>query len=339
MKAIIKILCLFVIIELSGCITTDDAAINFKPQHNQPSKTNFGHNIILAVDLSNRILNERRYDDPEIVQLVGSNLKTVFQKGIDLGINDKFYLTTINDKDFNSFKYSDSIFKIDLTKFKTDAVNRANYLYHNDNGSNSLKYNLIELNKNFTLFYDALRSKKQNGADMWYFMRDKLTYPVVDTSSVTYEFGGTSITNKYENNIILITDGYIEAGRYGNSPDMRENNKFRFLSEQTINDFRSSLKKSQIKDFKLFFEEAKYGIMPVPNECLADCKILVLEIFDRSKKGGVSTIDPTDGEIINLFWSDWLLKSGFKKSNITLKETFGNRQILDETIKNFLGVK
>lgn len=340
MRVTIKLISLWLWLGLFSCKSIDKQLSDIDAGQNQKTKTNYGHNIILAVDLSNRILNDRKYDDPEIVRLVTANLKTLFQQAIDVGINDKFYLTTINDKDFDKQKFSDSIFKIDLTSFKTNAVKISDYLHHNDDNSNSLKHDVDLLNSTFKQFYEDLKKpNQQNGADLWDFMKDKLSYPVIDTSSKTYAFEGANITNKYENYIILITDGYIEAGRYASNPDMRENNKFRFLSEQTVNDFRSALKRSQFKEAKDFFVQEKYGIMPVQNNYLTNSKILVIELYDRSKKNGVSTANPTDKEILTLFWRDWLINSGFRESNITLKETFNNRQDLDKTLKDFLGVK
>ncbi|HRH49810.1 MAG TPA: hypothetical protein PLP23_13735 [Panacibacter sp.] len=177
-------------------------------------KVNYGYNIIVAVDLSNRILNNRHLQDPDVVKLITDNLKNIFQNSINVGINDKFYLTTINDEDFIEQSYSDSIFKIDLTRFKTDEVGRSNYLYHNDTGTNSLKYDIFKLNSTFASFYQAKKREKQLPADVWYFFQDKLTYPFIDTASQSYVFNDQPIVSKYKNYVILLTDGYIEAGRY-----------------------------------------------------------------------------------------------------------------------------
>src|SRR5262245_31044028 len=59
--------------------------------------TNYGYNIVVASDLSNRILNERKYDDPQILEMITAKLKRIFQKSADLNINGKFLFTTINN--------------------------------------------------------------------------------------------------------------------------------------------------------------------------------------------------------------------------------------------------
>jgi len=67
------------------------------------TRTNYGNNIIVVTDLSNRVLNDRKLSDPMIIQTITSDLKKMFQQSINVGINDKFYLTTFNDQDFKSF--------------------------------------------------------------------------------------------------------------------------------------------------------------------------------------------------------------------------------------------
>jgi hypothetical protein len=301
--------------------------------------TNYGYNIIVAFDISNRILSSGRYTDPEILQLVTNNLKTVFQKSIDVGIPAKFYLTTINNNDFKDLNYPDSVFKIDLTRFKTDAVARSNYLYHNDTDKNSLKHDVEVLNSTFNSLYDQVKRKNQLPADIWYFFQDKLTSPVLDTSSNTYERDENYITNKYKNYIIVVTDGYIEAGRYAADKNMRAGNSCRYLSGNLTNEFRDKYNSSRAKDYKEFYKEEGYGITPVKNELLKDCKLLVLELDDRTLVKGVTTKTPPDLEIIRLFWRDWFIKSGVPESNFILKEKLTNKQNLNEVIKNFLELK
>jgi hypothetical protein len=332
MKLFNKIIWLL-LFTMASCSNTDAGPTTFA------KNTNYGYNIIVAFDLSNRILREGNYDDPEILKLITDNLKTIFQKSIDVGINSKLYVTTINNDDFAGFNYSDSVFRIDLTRFKNDAVGRSDYLYHNDQSTNSLKHESELLNVTFSTFYDSLKLKGQKPADMWNFLQNKLTPPLIDTSSFTYQRDNVYITNRYKNYIIVITDGYIEAGRYSEDKSMRVGNKFRYFSGNGVKEFRDNFNNSGSQDFTQFYSQRGYGIMPVQNELLKDCKVLVLELDDRSVVNGLTTANPTDTEITKLFWQDWLVKSGIAKRNVLLKEKLPNEQYVGEIIKQFLEIK
>lgn len=315
------------------------------PKHatNEPTiekiQVNYGHNVIVLVDLSNRILNHRMLSDPDIVEVITSNLKTLFQNSIDKGINDKFYLTSINDQDLKNFPTLDSGFRIDLTRFQNDALLRSNYLYHNDSGRNSLKNDVFVLNSNFSKLYNNLQKGNQLPADIWYFFQGKLESPLIDTSSFEFVSNNIKYINKRKNYIILLTDGYIEAGRYKDEPSMKNKNKFRYLSQNLINEFRSEFKKDTSSEYTKFFKNSDYGIIPVNNSLLKNCKVLVLELYDRSRVNGVTTESPTDLEIMKLFWEDWLEKSQVEKSNITLKECFNNKESLEDELKLFLELR
>ena len=304
----------------------------------QSNHTNYGYNIVVVADLSNRIMNNRLYDDPQILELITSKLKNLFQKSADVGINGKFFFTTVNSLDLTRFPHNDSIFKIDLTRFKTNVTLRSDYLHHNT-GSNSLQHDISVFNSEFKKIYTDLKRERQLPADMWYFLKDKLTYPIIDTSSSSFLYKEATIKNKYKNYIIILTDGYIEAGRYGDNKDMKEDNKLRFLSEASINTFRNEFKSSKLRSVEDFFTRNNNGIIPVKNCFLEDCKLLVLELFDRSVKNGVNTQTPTDFDIMNLFWNDWLLNSNVSTGNLFIYPTFTNKQDLDQVISKFLDIQ
>lgn len=299
---------------------------------------NYGYNIIVAVDLSNRIKDDRKYDDPTVIRLITDNLKAVFQKGVDVGISGKFLLTTINPEDFKAEKYEHEVFRIDLTKFGTQAAERSDYI-HRDIKNKSLKRDIEALNTTFTRFYQNKKTVRNwLPADMWYFFQDKLTFPLLDTLSVRYVYNKAPFVNKYSNYVIIITDGYIEAGRYGNDPNMKAKNKLRYLSSESVDQFRNSYNNSRLT-INECFQRNGYGIMPVSNPLLKDCKILVLEMFDRSVVRGNSTKTPKDMEILKLFWSDWLIKSGVQPSKLDVKATMDNPQDVNTVIKQFLELK
>src|SRR5690242_10089734 len=87
----------FISIILMSCSTGDTGP------HAPTKSINYGYNIVVAFDLSNRILASGRYSDPKILKLTTDKLKTLFQKSINVGVNGKFYFTTINENDFEGF--------------------------------------------------------------------------------------------------------------------------------------------------------------------------------------------------------------------------------------------
>jgi hypothetical protein len=92
-----------------------------------------------------------------------------------------------------------------------------------------------------------------------------------------------------------------------------------------------------MKDLTRFYEEGKYGIIPVDNKNIENLEVLVLEMYDRSlDTAGAATTYPTDKEILDLFWNDWLKKSGVKK--FELRQVASTKQELEQVIFSFLGV-
>ncbi len=62
-----------------------------------------------------------------------------------------------------------------------------------------------------------------------------------------------------------------------------------------------------------------------------------MELYDRSLSGGGNaTVHPTDKEIIHLFWSDWLEKSGVKK--FKLVDVASSESEAEKAVLDFLNV-
>ena len=138
--------------------------------------------------------------------------------------------------------------------------------------------------------------------------------------------------NIYRNILILITDGYIEAGLY-DCPI----NSCRYLSQKRIDQFRSAFINSGQTDVKSFIKRNDFGITPSNNPHLENLELLVLELYDRSlTKGGNATVHPTDSEIIKTFWSDWLEKSKVKRFELVNMASSKNE--MEKIILDFIGV-
>ena len=142
-----------------------------------------------------------------------------------------------------------------------------------------------------------------------------------------------------KNKVILLTDGYIEAGRYANDPtmfDKKNPNQSKYLSAKLLNQFRINFNNSPYQSPAEFFEAEKYGLIPLQNPLINEIELLVLEIDDRTIINGVTTVSPTDSKIIKLFWAKWLKDSGMKPANFQIYDRFKNERELDMALSNFL---
>lgn len=247
-------------------------------------------------------------------------------------------MTTINSEDFRNERYESDVFRIDLARFGTRASERSDYIYRNK-GNQSLDYDLEKLNTAFASLY---QDKKKTGswlpADMWYFFQDKLAFPILDTSAFHYVYNKIPFVNRYKNYVIVLTDGYIEAGRYDGDSSMKSGNIFRYLSSDIVEKFRRNVNAAR-RPMNDFFKQSGYGIMPVSNPSLKDCHVLILEMFDRSVIKGYSTKSPKDMEVLKVFWRDWLMKSGLPSTNFDVISTMDSPQDVNTVVKQFLDLK
>lgn len=295
---------------------------------------NYGNNINILVDFSNRILNNRPLSDTDIINEISDNLKPIIERSIERQINDKFFIRSINSSVLLDSTFSNKLMKIDLTGFKSQELKRSDYLY--DRTEVSYTKDVQKIKSNFNEVYNFEKGHQQKPADIWYFLKDEITPLLIDTTTVTFQNNNKIFKKKYKNTIILLTDGYIEAGRYGEFEGMKENNQFRYLSQSLIDELRIRFVASKEKEMEDFFKKNNYGIIPVNNPLLKDCRFLILEFYDRSKKNGASTKTPTDFEIMKYFWKDWLIKSGVEDKDIEIYETMNNRDDVKKVFNTFI---
>jgi hypothetical protein len=127
--------------------------------------------------------------------------------------------------------------------------------------------------------------------------------------------------------MVLMTDGYIEAGIYNKGYD---------LSAKKIEDFRNAFLKSKDGDMASFLSKNnKYKIKPAKNPYLKTLEVIVIEMYDRSlSKTGAATKHPTDMEIMRLIWTDWMKSSGVKR--VELKPAASNQAEAVKYILDFI---
>lgn len=156
------------------------------------------------------------------------------------------------------------------------------------------------------------RKAKENttGGDIYNYFKNEITSTTIKKTRKPKIVGSDTIIDVQRNILVLFTDGYVEAGLYGEKNCI--GNKCLYLSKSRVNLFREKFLASGEHNIKQFFRNSGYGIIPVKNANMENMEVFVSEMYDRSlnKKTGSQTVSPNDFEIMKLFWEDWLEKSG-----------------------------
>jgi hypothetical protein len=144
-----------------------------------------------------------------------------------------------------------------------------------------------------------LNSSNDHGSDIYSYFQNLNNLDLdfsVEKGSIN---GELNIKSRKINEIVLLTDGYLEASA------VNDNNKMsKDLSEAKINNFRKEYNKARAISPKLtiedFFTKEGWGITPLTNKLLKkDVKILVMQLFDRGATSGKNKNFPSDLEFFN----------------------------------------
>ena len=300
----------------------------------------YGNNIVVLSDLSNRVLQSKSVSDTTIVFSVLDELKPLIKKSIERNTSDRFKFYSVNQFCIDRIKNPtvDFKFDLDMSEFDQQEKKRSDYLYDRTDGRTFQK-DLDIIKASVQNVYEYNLSSKLLGADIWYYLEKDFNNNVVDTIQNKLLDRGRVYVKQKHNKVILLTDGYIEAGRYGNDKSMvdKQNpNKTKYLSSSLLAKFRREFNQSDYPSMEQFFEEKGYGLIPLNNKLLSDVELLVLELDDRTIVNGVTTVSPTDGEIIHLFWMKWLTESGVKPENLHLHTVFKDTKEMKQVINKFL---
>ncbi len=307
-------------------------------EHKDGEAINLMHyNIVFAPDLSNRVnskMHPRPLTDQKIVHTVLKNIyPTILNHQRSDNQLDKFSVSLVNNKLVNEYDIKKSLLSIDFGQFGNQK-NRIDYI--KGRSEKSLEADIEHFEQEFARV-NEIAAQHTFGADVWSYLNAGVDNLVVQAEKDPIIFNGTTYRNQYRNLLILLTDGYIEAGIY-DKKGCPEANRCYYLSGDRVKQFRQAFQQSGEKDLKTFFEQNNYGIVPVDNPYLKDIEILVLEMYDRSlSKGGSATVHPTDTEILKLFWSDWLEKSKVKRYE--LRPLMTTEEEVEQVVMSFIGVK
>ncbi|WP_316738086.1 hypothetical protein [Pedobacter aquatilis] len=282
-------------------------------------------NLIFAPDLSNR-LNEKMYPKPiNDTTIVRGILKEIWSPNLmrykrSEGQMDHYRVDFINKGLINLYNINTNLLNLDFQRFDRQS-DRINYIMARNNVTKTL-------NKDINIFMNEYRkiiskaSISNNGADVWSYFNSGIDDRIILPSK-----SNGKVIQRFRNIMILMTDGYIEAGIYHKGYD---------LSAAKINAFRNAFLKSKESDMAVFLSENKnFKIKPAQNAHLKNLELIVLEMYDRSlSKSGAARSQPTDMEIMKVIWSDWLRNSGVKR--FQLKSCANSQMEVVQSVLNFL---
>lgn len=233
-------------------------------------------NISILIDLSDRISPEK-YPNPSM---------EYYQR--DLGYIEtisKSFETALSKKPIRQTNDQMQVF-FEPEPEDTEINSLAKNLKVSFTKDNTTKKSIGEIapifKKNSEKIYNiAVQNKQFVGSDIWKFFKNKVK--------------DYCIKDNHRNILIILTDGYI----YHKDSKFMEGNKSSYLTPELIKSFGLG------SDFEKTFEEKKLGLIPA-NSNLENLEVIVLGI-NPSKN------NPFEGDIIKLYWADWLKKMGVKK--------------------------
>jgi hypothetical protein len=307
------------------------------PPNPEPDTSIIDYNVVFAPDLSNRLdsgLYPKPLKDEDIVDtILRSVFPTIARYGRGQFQRDRYVIDFINKRQRTSYNVHSEDLKIDLGRFKNDQGARINYCLYK--ASAGLEKDRLAFIAEYHRIC-ALAKTESHGADIWTYLNTGLDANLIDTSIVNTTDGETDYRKSFRNIIILFTDGYIEAGN-SECPDPSNPRRCNYLSGERVEAFRRDFLHSGEKNYKDFFHEKGYGIIPVNNPLLKNAEILVLEMYDRSITNSGATKHPTDLEITQLFWSDWFMQSRVR--HFDFQPCAANAGDAQKNVLDFMGIK
>lgn len=335
MKSTSNRLHILILLTLSGLFTASCGPDGTSVENMDPvTKTHY--NILLASDLSNRINNElypRTISDQTIInscmdlsypKLLRNNRKTQ-QK-------DKYRVLFTNQRIVQQHGADLGNLQIDFGQFENRQADRIQYI----NGKEAKSFNNDRevFKQTFEKIYSEA-AKNPLGADIWTFFQNGISDIHVEKQLPdTKVSNGIVCKNVFKNVLVMMTDGYLEAGLYG-SDKCKEGRHCPYLNYAQINEFRAAFKKSGQSDMKAFIKSSDFGITPVNNPNLKELEVIVMEMYDRSlDQAGNATVHPTDYEILQVFWEDWLEESGVKR--YSFRPCLSTKEEVDRVLEDFI---
>lgn len=290
-------------------------------------------NNAYVFDLSNRTSKEkqRAVNDSEIVDYFIGEIDDKFKDAYNrksLIHKDIHRIQTTSREMYGQLDINADNLSCDLSRYERP-IDLSNFLFNrNTNGENMNEWK-SRCSEEFQSLYSKAK-KQSRGADIFNYVKDCKRH--FGRKLRDSKFKKNIRENKYKENLFIITDGYIEYGQNSNEK------KAPYLSSNRIKAFKTSyLKNGNGRSIEEFFEDEKYGITPVFDKSHENINIMLIGFEDRSvdefgiaKKG----VKIKDRIVLELFWKDWLAKSGFK--HIEISPVLTSKTELDELVMKFI---
>lgn len=325
----------FTVLTLNSCNSSDT---NTGDSKEQQAKGITNYNIVIVPDLSNRVdmnIHPKPIEDKVIIQSTLGLINDILHAGPrETEQRDAYSVSFINQGVIRMYDINQSHLSIDFAKFPSQSQRIDFIKGRKDFKENGLESAVNNFQNECERFYGKA-TLKTDGADLWSFFQSGIDESHVKRDDKPFPYNGQLFQNQYRNILVLLTDGYIECGLSPNASQGASKNQAYDLGQSRIKAFRRAYKASGSNNMKEFFIQNGYGIVPANNKHLEDLEVIVLEMYDRSlSESGNATVHPTDAEIMELFWTDWLTKSGVER--FELNRCFSNERIAKLTLKRFL---
>ncbi|WDO11688.1 hypothetical protein MH928_10125 [Flavobacterium sp. WW92] len=274
-------------------------------------------NIIIAPDLSNRIdpkIHPKPVHDTIIINNIFEQIPDILKfGGRSAHQKDIFTFDFINAGILNSSNFEASNFQINFSQFENNQLERSDYI------RNNLKKDILTAKQNIKAVYDK-SIKDLHGSDIYNYLNSTVNNILVSEEPTIINLDNLNVEISTKNIIVLFTDGYIE--------NATEDSGYQF-SEATVNKIRKQFISQQSKDLNSFItDNPQFQINRLTNKNLKDCRIIVVEMVDRSlDSNGVARKLPTDFDIMRAVWENW-----FKQSNIAEYEIVKSQNTYNQVI-------
>lgn len=280
-------------------------------------------NLVFAPDLSNR-LNPKLYPkavhDADIVSGVLEKIwPDILKDKRNMGQLDHYRIDFMNKGLLGIYNINTEVLHLDFQRFQNQGQ-RINYITSKDK-TRTLPGDVAKFILEYRRFSDKAATVN-HGADVWTYFQSG-----IDDRVILPEHIKDRPREKFRNIMVLLTDGYIEAGIFGKGFD---------LSSAKVTSFRNAFLKSKESNMETFLAKNKqFKINPVKNPYLNELEVIVMEMYDRSLSvTGRATKHPTDMEIMKVIWTDWLKTSGVKR--FVLKPVASSKEEAVKYILNFM---
>ncbi len=315
-SGILKVLC---ILFITSCCTKETPSEI--PDDNLPKI--YDYNVLIVPDLSNRInpeIHPKPLNDTLLINTIADHIDNLLKiKSRQMNQLDIYKFDFINRGILNQHIANTEDLEINFRKFK-DQVQKASHYKKHD-----LKPDIASFKNNIAKVYDYSLAHSA-GSDVWNYFNQNIKNSMINEPDKKVEIAKDEFVITGTRNIaVLFTDGYIESAN--NSSGLR-------LDQDLIKKIRKEFVSSGSVDLEKFIlSKPEYLIRKTSD--LNQLNVIVFEMVDRSlDKNGVTTVQPTDFEIMKIIWKKWLKDSG--AAQVEIYPALTNKTEAYEALKKFM---